>query len=215
MARPPAPTDLEEPCPRIDDLDPETLRLVQGYLEPGVDRSALELCYSAAWGRFEAACNLLIGKLAWARAGQACDREDWAQEIWKAIVTDIWRYDPERGSFSGWLGGMARHVVDEQRRSQHRLWHLEDETEREIPGREPDPAASCRLDHSRQRIESAIEQLRPGVSEANFRIVHDHWIEGKSFKQIALSLGLTAKQVRDRHHRMLGRLGKLLTNQGE
>jgi len=215
MVRPRAPTDLEESCPRIDDLDPETLRLVQAYLKPGVHRSALEPRYIAAWGRFEAACNRLIGKLAWARAGQACDHEDLAQEIWRAIVVDISRYDPDRGPFSRWVGGTARHVLGEQKRSYHPLRHLADETERELPGREPDPAASYDLNHSQQRIESAIERLRPQVSEANFRIVHDHWVEGKSFKQIALSLGLTAKQVRDRHHRMLGKLGKLLTNQGE
>jgi RNA polymerase sigma factor (sigma-70 family) len=189
--------------------------LVQAYLEPGVDRSALEPRYSAAWGRFEAACNRLIGKLAWARAGQACDHEDWAQEIWGAIVTDLWRYDPERAPFSRWLRGMARHVLAEQKRSYHPLPHLADQTEWDLPGREPDPATYDDLDHSQQRIESAIERLRPRVSEANFRIVHDHWVEGKSFEQIALSLGLTAKQVRDRNHRMLGEFRKLLTHQGK
>jgi len=215
MVRPRAPTDLEDCCPRIDDLDPETLRLVQAYLKPGVDRSALEPRYSAAWGRFEPACKRLIGKLAWARAGQACDHEDWAQEIWRAVFTGIRRFDPERGPFSRWLGGVALGVFHKQKRSYHRLWHLADETERELPGREPDPAASYDLDHSQQWIESAMERLRPHVSKANFRIVHDHWVEGKSFKQIALSVGLTVKQVRDRHHRMLGKLRELLTDLGE
>jgi len=215
MVRPRARTDLEDCCPRIDDLDPETLRLVQAYLKPGVDRSALEPRYSAAWGRFEPACKRLIGKLAWARAGQACDHEDWAQEIWRATIADISHYEPERGTFSRWLGGTARHVLVEQQRSYHPLRHLADETESELPGREPDPAASYDLDHSQQRIESRIERLRPHVSRANFRIVHDHWVEGKSFKQIALSVGLTVKQVRDRNHRMLGKLRELLTDLGE
>jgi len=65
-------------------------------------------------------------------------------------------------------GGTARHVLDEQKRSYHPLRHLADETESELPGREPDPAASYDLDHSRQWLESAIERLRPHVSEANY-----------------------------------------------
>jgi RNA polymerase sigma factor (sigma-70 family) len=215
MARPSAQTDLEGPSPRIDDLDPKTLRFVQAYLAPGVDRSALGPRYRAAWERFEACCVRLIGKLVWIRAGQAFDHEDWAQEIWIAVVTDIGHYDPERGPFSRWLAGVARHVLDEQKRSCHPMCHLQDEMERELPGREPDPATSYDLDHSQQGIESTIEPLRPHVSEANFRILHDHWVEGKSFEQIALSLGLTVKQVRDHHHRMLGKLRELRINHGE
>jgi len=215
MARPPAPTDLEESCPRIEDLDLETLRLVQAYLAHGVDRSALEPRHSAAWGRFEPACKRLIGKLASARAGPDCDHEDWAQEIWTAVIAGIWRFDPERGPFSRWLAGVARRVFEKQKRCYRPLRHLADETERELLGREPDPAACYDLDHSRRRLESAIEPLRPRVSEANFRIVHDHWVEGESFKLIASSLGLKAKQVRDHHHRMLSKLRKLPKDPGK
>jgi DNA-directed RNA polymerase specialized sigma subunit len=69
----------------------------------------------------------------------------------------------------------------------------------------------CELCQERHRVLSAIEELGATISEANYRIMHIHWIEGKGFAEIAAIVGLTPKQVRDRHRRMVRKLRERLS----
>ena len=60
--------------------------------------------------------------------------------------------------------------------------------------------------HLRQGAAAAPGPVRPRrtattISQTNYRILYDHGIEGKTFAEIAETLGLTTKQVRDRHSR--------------
>ena len=102
---------------------------------------------------------------------------------------------------------LARH-----HRSQHPLQLLDDESEQRIASREADPAIVLDTVHPQRRVRSTIEELRSTVSQTNHRILYDHWIRGKSFAEIAEPLGLTAKQARDRHARVVGKLRKLFTD---
>jgi RNA polymerase sigma factor (sigma-70 family) len=197
---------------RVDDLDSETLRSVQYFLAARADRRGLGHDFFAAWERFYLACDPLIRNFARRRSDLVYNHEDRVQDIWRIIVIHLDRYDPRRGLFSAWLRCVVRHGLNDQDRSHRIHCRLVDELERQLPSREADPAHVFESGGSRRRVELVVDELRSIVSETNYRIVHDHWVEGMSFAEIALTLGFTAKQVRDRHHRALEKLRELLWN---
>jgi RNA polymerase sigma factor (sigma-70 family) len=170
---------------------------------------------SAAWERFYRTEAPYLLRLAREHARIGTDPQDGAQAIWQAIVTRLpnLRFDPEQGSIHGWVMTLARHVLIDQERlhSSHPTasWHA-DEVDR-LPSPDPGPARLCELHEAQERVRGALAELRSQVSEASYRILHQHWIEGRSFATIAHDLGLTPKQVRDRHARMLRKLRPLLT----
>jgi RNA polymerase sigma factor (sigma-70 family) len=133
-----------------------------------------------------------------------------SQDLWQVIVERISRYDPERGTFPTWLSTVVRNAMTDQDRASHAPGHLDDELERRLPSREIEPPTACEQTEARTAVKSAIEAVRSKTSETTYRIVHDHWIEGKPYNQIAADLGLTVKQVRDRHHRAVGILRAIL-----
>jgi len=198
------------PARRVDDLDHETLRSVQSYLVARAERREIGPDLLAAWKRFYAACDPLICYCAQRRSDQVYDHEDRVQDIWCVIFSDLDRYDSQRGLFPAWLSSVIRQELDEQDRSHRRLRQLVSEVEQQLPSREADPARVCESGESRQRVELVIDELRSHVSETNYRIAHDHWVGGRSFAEIAMTLGLTVKPVRDRHHRAMEKLRELL-----
>jgi RNA polymerase sigma factor (sigma-70 family) len=214
MTTHPTRNDRGRPPEPVDDLDPETLRLVQSFLDPQADRRGLGLRAFEAWGRFYAACDPLIRRLARRRSGRVFDHEDRVQEIWRIIVAHLGHFDPHRGPFPGWLKSVVRHVLDDQDRSHHPLQRLVIGVEQQLPGREADPADLYESARSRRRVERAIKELRGHVSETSYRIVHDHWVAGRTFAELAVTLGFTVKRVRDRHRRAMGKLRELLLSQG-
>ena len=50
----------------------------------------------------------------------------------------------------------------------------------------------------------------PKIPEMTYRIIYAHLVEEQSFVEIAASLGLPAKQARDRYHRAIKRFRRLL-----
>jgi RNA polymerase sigma factor (sigma-70 family) len=108
---------------------------------------------------------------------------------------------------------VARHVLIDQERvhSNHPTASWGAAEVDQLPGPDPGPARVCELHEAQERVRAALTELRSQVSEASYQVLYQHWIEGRSFVAIAHDLGLTPKQVRDRHARMLRKLRTLLT----
>jgi RNA polymerase sigma factor (sigma-70 family) len=196
---------------RVDRLDSETLGLVQSFLGAQGDRRTAEAISADAWGRFYAACAPLIHKLArrdYPRRSQ--DDEDRAQEVWLVLLAHLSHYDSRRCTFPGWLARVVRNVLATQDRREHALRHLDTEMERQLPSRDVDPSMFYERCQTRRAIADAIDELRSSIPEITYRIIYEHWVEDKSFSEIATIIGLTAKQVRDRHHRAMGRVRRIL-----
>jgi RNA polymerase sigma factor (sigma-70 family) len=202
------------PSPRLDELDSETVHSVRDYLAARSEGCVPDSRLIEAWDRFYAAYDPLIRRLARPRASSIEDLDDRVQDIWKRIVVHFLQYDPNRGPFQNWLTIVIRHVLAAQGRSHHPLGYLDPESEQRLPSREADPSIGYELIEERLRILTAITELRLAISEKNYRIMYDHWIEGKSFAEISLTVGLSRKQVRDRHHRMMGRIRERLLHPG-
>ncbi len=195
----------EGQAPKIHiDLDPETLESVRAHLDARARRCEhQEVRLTEAWDRFYAACDPLIRRLARRRVGRSSDTDDRVQEVWGRIIGHFNQYDPRRGPFPNWLAICIRNALTDQDRTHHPLGHLDRESEQRLPGRELDPKIAYERIQEQRRVRAAIEILATAISNTNYRIVHARLIEGKTFAEIAPAVGLSMKQVRDRHHRTL------------
>jgi RNA polymerase sigma factor (sigma-70 family) len=105
---------------------------------------------------------------------------------------------------------VVRNALTDQDRATHALGRLDDEHERRVPSRETEPPIACEQAELRTAVESALEAARSRTSETTFRILHDHYVGGKPYKEIAAELGLSDKQVRDHYSRTLDILRAVL-----
>src|SRR5947207_6680458 len=77
----------------------------------------------AAWRQFVELYASLVYGFARQRGLQDADAADLTQEVFLAFARQAgrWQYDPQRGSFRGWLFGVTRNLLakfQERRRSQ-------------------------------------------------------------------------------------------------
>ena len=114
-----------------------------------------------------------------------------------------------RGPFAAWLSAVALHVLCKHAPAHQQPASLLADVELQLPGREDDPADRCEVRLARERINAVLRRLRSHVSATNYRIIYAHWLQEASFRQIAAALGLSEKQVRDRHHRAMKELRQL------
>jgi RNA polymerase sigma-70 factor, ECF subfamily len=121
------------------------------------------------------------------RCGGLRDRADEAvQETWLTAVRRVRRFDPDAGSFAGWLRGIAANVL----RNQFRRERVRGSTE---PLRDlADDSGSLR-DSARkaERIAAALSAL-PDRYEA---VLRAKYLEGRSVADIALEVGETPKAI--------------------
>ncbi len=210
MSRGQPPSRRGHPPDGVGNLDPETLRQVQRYLASRNEHRPCALAGEAAWRRFHRACDPLLRKLAACRCRGCWSPEDRVQDLWCALILRLPCYDPARERFAGWLGTVLRRALADQDRAGHALARLDDGLERLIPSREDDPLVACERAEARMIVETAARELRCGMPETTYQIVWAHWVEGKSFQEIAEVVGLPAELVRDRHQRAIGRLRAIL-----
>ncbi len=198
-----------------DDLKTEAfLNLVQDFLAARARRCEPPAHVRDAWCRFFSSFDPLVRRVAERYHGNRSDTDDRVQEIWLAILTRFPRIcDRSRNdTLRGLLTVIARHAISDYDRSpSHRpLASLTSDAQRELPGRESSLMARAELEEACREVRSRLEEFRRQSSEASFLLIYLHWIEEKSFEEIAAALGCTTKQVRDRHRRILLKLRSIL-----
>jgi RNA polymerase sigma-70 factor (ECF subfamily) len=128
----------------------------------------------------------LYAYVLWRCAGLRDRADEAAQETWLTAVRRVGRFDPDAGSFAGWLRGIAANVL----RNQFRRERL-----RNPSGRLRDPArlaAEPTADHDRaERIAAALSAL-PDRYEA---VLRAKYLEGRSVADIALEVRETPKAI--------------------
>jgi RNA polymerase sigma factor (sigma-70 family) len=191
----------------VGELDLETVQSVRAHFTALGGGGVPDARWIEAWDRFYAAYDPLVRRLARRRCSNTSDVDDCVQQVWLAVAAHFRQYDPRRGPLQNWLTVLICHVLAEYQRSQHPLRHLDDESEQRLVGREADPAIVRDWAEEQDGIQCTLRQLGAMISKTNYRILYDHWIEGKTF---AANQHLTPKQVRDRHRRAMARLRLLL-----
>ena len=144
-----------------------------------------------------------VYRLAYRLTGNRHDAEDLTQETFVRVFRSLHTYSP--GTFEGWLHRITTNLfLDMARRRQRvRIEPIGDDTERWTSSdllATPERAfESANLDHDVQR---ALDALPPEYRAAV--VLCD--IEGLSYEEIAVTLGIKLGTVRSRIHRARARL---------
>lgn len=168
---------------------------------------------ASAWDEFYRTYAPLVVRIVRRRCGMAGDQDDRAQDVWQAIVTRLatFRPDPARGPFRAWLLVVARRRLADRLRGDARkirpmIW---DEPPDHVEGAEEDPAVTCERDDERALFTGLLALLRTQVTPLSYRVLQLRVLEGRAVSEVARLVGLTADQVRARHHRTVVKLRRL------
>lgn len=168
---------------------------------------------ASAWDEFYRTYMPLVLRVVRRRCGLAGEPDDMVQDVWLAIVAHLaaFRPDPARGPFRAWLLVVARRRLADRLRGDLRKirptgWA---DPPDHIEGAEEDPAVICERDDERAFLAALLATLRAQVMPLSYRILQMRALEGRAVPEVASLVGLTADQVRARHHRTVAKLRRL------
>jgi RNA polymerase sigma-70 factor, ECF subfamily len=153
--------------------------------------------FSVLYGRYADR----VYRYALARTGDAAQADDVVSDTMVRAMERIDRFDPELGTFAGWLFTIASRRISDRQRAHYRFLRLLSRW-RHHDGTAPDPVETA-ID--RERIDRLIHALN--------RLSHDHrevialrHIADLSTRETAEALDITESAVRVRLHRALNAL---------
>jgi RNA polymerase sigma-70 factor (ECF subfamily) len=138
-----------------------------------------------------------VYRLAYRLTGNPHDAEDLTQEVFVRVFRSLASYTP--GTFEGWLHRITTNLfLDMARRRQRiRFEGLGQDVEGRLSGGDPTPAEAFDDRHLDSDIQNALRDLAPEYRAAV--VLCD--IEGLSYEEIAVTLGVKIGTVRSRIHR--------------
>src|SRR6266513_4224429 len=137
-----------------------------------------------------------VYRLAYRLTGNPHDAEDLTQEVFVRVFRSLSSYTP--GTFEGWLHSITTNLFLDgaRRRPRIRFEGLGDETAQRLHSG-PTPAQAFDERHLDSDVQDALEALAPEYRAAV--VLCD--IEGLSYEEIAVTLGVKLGTVRSRIHR--------------
>src|SRR5262245_51668658 len=149
-----------------------------------------------AWRTFLDLYGPLIYSFGRKHGLQDADAADLTQAVLAAVHGSIGRldYDPARGTFRGWLYGVARNQLGKWRRSQGKdraSGNTEDLQQlAELPA--PDDAADWwEYEYQRRRFLVAAGRVRPQVQESSWHAFWQTAVDGRPPSDVAVELQLS------------------------
>jgi RNA polymerase sigma factor (sigma-70 family) len=166
-----------------------------------------------AWKQFRATYSPLLHGFARKRGLQDADAEDLTQEVLRLVAGAVkgLEYDPQRGSFRGWLFTIVRNQLRKFLAARQRLAQGTGDTAvqnllDEQPTREDDQEALWEEEFERRLFTCAAEQIRGDFREATWQAFWQTGVEGKAAKEVAARLGITVAAVYLAKSRVMTRL---------
>ena len=172
--------------------DPEGGLMVDAQLPAGQDERDLP-----TWEDIVRLHSARVYRLAYRLTGNPHDAEDLTQEVFVRVFRSLSSYTP--GTFEGWLHRITTNLFLDSARRKQRI-HFEglaDEIAHRLPGSEPTPAQAFDDTHLDDDVQAALKALPPEYRAAV--VLCD--IEGFSYEEIAVTLGVKLGTVRSRIHR--------------
>lgn len=178
--------------------------------EVSVARGPVEAAWSApSWEQIVSEHSARVYRLAYRLSGNTHDAEDLTQETFVRVFRSLHSYEP--GNFEGWLHRITTNLFLDQarRRTRIRMDPLGEDAARYAAPVGPDSPElgfeHANLDNDVQRALAALPpQFRAAV------VLCD--IEGLSYEEIALTLGVKIGTVRSRIHRARAMLRESLAH---
>lgn len=166
-----------------------------------------------AWSQFVELYGPLIYGFARKHGLQDADAADLMQEVLRAVAGAARRleYDPERGSFRGWLFTVVRNQLRHFWARQGRQVRGRGDTTaqnllEEQPAPPDDPEALWDREYEQRLFAWAAEQIRGGFEEKTWRAFWQTAVEGQSAGRVAEALGMSVGAVYIAKSRVLARL---------
>jgi RNA polymerase sigma-70 factor (ECF subfamily) len=166
---------------------------------------------SAAWGEFVAIYEPLVYSLARRKGLQDADAHDLCQEVFHSVARAIDRWEPDRGSFRGWLSRIARNLLINfltRRQRQPRgtgATSMQDLLEAQPTG-DPSATALFEAEYERQLFHWAAGEIRGEFAPATWQAFWQTAVLNRAPKEVAEVLGLSIGAVYVARSRVLCRL---------
>lgn len=166
-----------------------------------------------AWSQFVELYAPLIYGFARRRGLQDADAADLTQEVLRSVSVAIRRfdYDPQRGSFRGWLFTVVRNRLSTflgQRQRQCR-GSGDSAVQGLLEGQlapSDDSEAAWRQGYQRRLLAWAAQEVRGAVEDKTWQAFWRTNVEGQSARGVARELGMTVAAVYMARSRVLARL---------
>jgi RNA polymerase sigma factor (sigma-70 family) len=165
-----------------------------------------------AWRLFVQIYAPVVYGYARERGLQDADAADLTQEVLQAVSASADRldYDPQRGSFRGWLFTVAHHKLHDLLARQRRQGRGSGDTGiQECLEAQPARAEDQDLwdqEYEQRLFHWAAEQVRHRFQDSTWQAFWQTAVEGKSSKEAAAQLGLTVAAVYLAKSRVMARL---------
>ena len=132
--------------------------------------------------------------------------EEITQEVFLALLTQIDRFDAQRGSLSTWLCGIARHQLWKHLQRSEAVGAFDDESAAEVEFSGDGPAELLLRREAVAAVRAGMDELPAALRE----VVILCSLEEMSYEQAAQVLSVPVGTVRSRLHRAKARLAWLL-----
>jgi RNA polymerase sigma factor (sigma-70 family) len=164
-----------------------------------------------AWQQFVELYGSLVYGFARQRGLQDADAADLTQEVLLAIAQTAgrWHYDPQRGSFRGWLYGITRNKIAQflhNRNSQPMGSGDTTANQRLAEEPEPDSEATWEREYQQHLFRLAAAQIQQHFQPTTWKAFWRTAVEGASGASVAAELGLSVGAVYVARSRVLARL---------
>lgn len=167
----------------------------------------------AAWQQFVELYGSLIYRFVRQRGLQDADAADLTQEVFLAVaeVAGRWQYDPDRGSFRGWLYGITRNKLAKYLRRRYAEPAGTGDTNAqqrlaEEPSPQPDAKALWEEEFRQQLFRLAASQVQDSFAPTSWQAFWRTAVEGQSATEVAGDLGMSVGAVYVAKSRVLARL---------
>lgn len=136
-----------------------------------------------------------------------------AEDVSQDVFVGFWErpaaFDPKRGSLRTWLGTLThRRAVDHVRREEARRRRAEREAGRAVAAPDVEEMATALL--TAERVRAALDVL----PEEQRRAVHLAYFGGKTYRQVAETLGIPEGTAKSRLRLALRRIADTLEAEG-
>jgi RNA polymerase sigma factor (sigma-70 family) len=172
---------------------------------------------SQAWSQFVDLYGPLIYDFARAQGLQDADAADLMQDALQAVSGAVGRleYDPQRGSFRGWLFTVVRNKLRNFLAKRGRQGQGSGDTGmlhwlEQQPGRVAEQEALWDQEYTRRMFARAAERVRQDVQETTWQAFWLTAVEGKKPQEVAYALQTSLAAVYLAKSRVMARLKELI-----
>jgi RNA polymerase sigma-70 factor (ECF subfamily) len=164
-----------------------------------------------AWQQFVELYGPIVYRFARRHRLQDADAADLTQEVLRAVTTGMVRfdYDPQHGSFRGWLFTLAHHrLIDLLNRRRRQEQDSGDSATHRLLDEQPAHESEdvWNQEHERQVFAWAAEQVRGQFTETTWRAFWQTAVDGRDAAAVAEELNLSVGAVYIAKSRVQARL---------